>query len=301
LTPDVRWSQHGITVAGGQGYGSDLQQLYYPHGLVVDDDGTVFIAEEGNHRIVAWKRGDIEGHIVAGGHGKGNGLHQLKQPTDIQIDATNSLIICDCWNKRVVRWSLNKGTRGGILVDNIDCWGLAIDKQGHLYVSDYRKHEVRRFARGDTNGIVVAGGNGQGSHLNQLNWPCYIFVDEEQSLYVSDNENHRVMKWLNGAKEGIVVAGGRGQGKELTHLNYPRGVWVDVMGTVYVVEGGNNQRVTRWPKGGAKGVVVVGGNGCGDATNQLVLPQGLCFDRQGNMYVADCNNNRVQQFKLEKN
>jgi hypothetical protein len=50
-----------------------------------------------------------------------------------------------------------------------------------------------------------------------------------------------------------------------------------------------------------RGVVVVGGNGEGDATNQYDVPLGLFFDRRGHMYVADCNKNRVQLFKLENN
>ena len=33
------------------------------------------------------------------------------------------------------------------------------------------KHEVRRYTIGDKNGIVVAGGNGQGNKFNQLNVP----------------------------------------------------------------------------------------------------------------------------------
>jgi sugar lactone lactonase YvrE len=259
----------------------------------------VFIADWGNHRILARGQGDNECHLVAGGQGKGNGLHQLNWPTDVLIDnETRSLIICDWGNRRVVRWPLNNGTQGEVLVDNIRCGGLASDSEGCLYVSDTDKHEVRRFTQGDTKGIVVAGGNEKGDNLNQLNEPNYIFVDKEQSLYVSDNENHRVMKWLNGAKEGIVVAGGRGRGKELEQLNSPNGVWVDEMGTVYVVEWGNN-RVTRWPKGETEGIVVVGGNGSGDAANQYYWPVGLSFDRRGNMYVADWGNHRVQQFESE--
>jgi sugar lactone lactonase YvrE len=302
VTPNARWAQYGITVAGGNGGGNGLQQLDHPRGLVVDDDDTVFIADTRNHRIVTWKKGDNEGHVAAGGQGKGHGLHQLDQPTDVLIDnETKSLIICDWGNKRVVRWPLNNGTRGEVLVSNIDCLRLAMDKQGCFYVSDEKKHEVRQFTRGDTKGIVVAGGNGRGDHLNQFNTPGYIFVDEEQSVYVSDLCNHRVMKWLSGANEGIVVAGGEGEGKELTQLDHPLGVWVDEMGTVYVAEGGDNQRATRWPKGERRGVAVMGGNGCVNATNRFNWPQGFSFDRRGHMYVADCGNSRVQQFKLENN
>jgi hypothetical protein len=136
----------------------------------VDDDDTAFIADYYNQRIVAWKKGDIEGHVVAGGQGEGNGLHELNLPTDVLIDKeTNSLIISDCGNTRVVRWSLNNGTQGEILINQIHCWGLAMDKQGCLFVSDYKRHEVRRFTQGDTKGIVVAGGNEIGDRLDQLN------------------------------------------------------------------------------------------------------------------------------------
>ena len=75
------------------------------------------------------------------------------------------------------------------------------------------KHEVRRYRRGESQGTVVAGGNGNGNRLNQLSYPQYVFVDRDHSVYVSDYGNNRVMKWMEGAKEGIVVAGGQGQRK----------------------------------------------------------------------------------------
>jgi hypothetical protein len=85
---------------------------------------TCFVSDPGNHRIVTWKKGDIEGHIVAGGQGKGNGLHELKFPTDVLLDnETKSLIICDWGKRRVVRWPLNNSIRSEVLVDNICCWG----------------------------------------------------------------------------------------------------------------------------------------------------------------------------------
>ncbi|CAF1116229.1 unnamed protein product [Rotaria sordida] len=155
-----------------------------------------------------WKMGDTNGQVVAGGNGQGNRLDQLHEPTDVLIDKeTDSLIICD--TGRVVRWSRRSGTtQGEILINNIDPYGLALDDQRYLYISDYKKHEVRRYQIGDKNGTIVAGGNGQGAGLNQLNEPTYIFVDQQQTVYVSDYNNHRVMKWNKGAKEGIVVAGG---------------------------------------------------------------------------------------------
>ncbi|CAF2145682.1 unnamed protein product [Rotaria magnacalcarata] len=87
---------------------------------------------------------------------------------------------------------------------------------------------------GEKNGTLVAGGNGQGDGLNQLNEPTYLFVDRQQNVYVSDQNNKRVMKWDKGAKEGIVVAGGQGKGSALTQLSDPNGLFVDTLGTLYV-------------------------------------------------------------------
>ncbi|CAF1186986.1 unnamed protein product [Rotaria sordida] len=244
--------------------------------------------------------GDTNGQVVAGGNDQGNQLDQLDRPTDVLIDKeTDSLIICDWGNGRLVRWSRRSGTtQGEILIDNIKCWGLVMDDQRYLYISDTDEHEVRRYQIGDKNGTLVAGGNGKGAGLNQLNKPSDIFVDQQQTVYVSDTNNHRVMKWNKGAKEGIVVAGGQGQGNALTQLSYPYGLFVDTLGTIYVTVLGNH-RVMRWPKGAKQGTVIVGGNGQGAGANQFNWPIGLSFDRHGNLYVADFNNNRVQRFSIE--
>ncbi|CAF1394351.1 unnamed protein product [Rotaria sordida] len=244
--------------------------------------------------------GDTNGRVVAGGNATGNRLDQLNGPIDVLIDKeTNSLIICDSRNRRVVRWSRRSGTtQGEIFIDNISCWGLAMDDQRYLYISDTDKHEVRRYQIEDKNGTIVAGGNGKGAGLNQLNIPTYIFIDQQQTVYVSDRGNHHVMKWNKGEKEGIVAAGGQGDGNALTQLSSPTGLFVDTLGTIYVADFGNH-RVMRWPKGAKQGTVIVGGNGKGEGANQFYDPIGLSFDTHNNLYVVDNENNRVQRFSIE--
>ncbi|CAF1394372.1 unnamed protein product [Rotaria sordida] len=297
---DARWEQNGTTVAGGYEGGNATNQLDRPFGLFVDDDQTMVIADTYNHRIIQWKIGDTNGQVVAGGNDKGNRSNQLYWPKDVLIDKeTDSLMICDWLNRRVVRWSRRSGTnQGEILIDNIACEGLSMDDQRHLYISDYEKHEVRRYQIGDKNGTIVAGGNDKGAGLNQLNFPPYIFVDQLQTVYVSDNDNQRVMKWNKDAKEGIVVAGGQGQGNALTQFSYPNGLFVDTLGTIYVADAWNN-RVMRWSKGAKQGTVIVGGNGQGAGSSQLNWPMSLSFDRHGNLYVVDFGNHRVQRFSIE--
>ncbi|CAM4949443.1 unnamed protein product [Rotaria socialis] len=302
IPANAKWAQNGVTIAGGHGSGDATDQLNEPHGLFVDDDQTVVIAEWANHRIVQWKNSDTtNGQVVAGGNDQGNGLHQLNHPTDVLIDKeADSLIICDYGNRRVVRWSrLSSTTKGEMLIDNIQCYGVAMDEQRYLYVSDAGKHEVRRYQLGEKKSTLVAGGNGQGDGLKQLSVPTYLFVDRQQNVYVSDNSNHRVMKWNKGAKEGIVVAGGQGEGNALTQLYHPNGLFVDTLGTLYVSEFGNG-RAMRWTQGDKKqGTVIVGGNGSGAGANQFNYSYGLSFDRQGNLYVVDMGNHRVQRFSIE--
>ncbi|CAF4707186.1 unnamed protein product, partial [Rotaria socialis] len=62
----------------------------------------------------------------------------------------------------------------------------------------------------------------------------------------------------------------------------------------------NNHRVMRWTQGDKKqGAIIVGGNGQGEGANQFQYLRGLSFDREGNLYVVDFGNNRVQRFSIE--
>jgi hypothetical protein len=70
------------------------------------------------------------------------------------------------------------------------------------------------------------------------------------------------------------------------------------MGTVYVGDYGN--QITRWLKGSVSGSVLIGEQGEGNGTAQLSEPIDLVFDRQGNLYVVDRQNSRIQMFAIDK-
>ncbi|CAF1259536.1 unnamed protein product [Adineta steineri] len=291
-----KWKQNAITVAGGNGHGQKLNQLNHPEGIFIYKNKNIFIADRFNHRIVEWKCDKKEGQIIAGGNGQGGRMNQLNGPADMIVDQQNhSIIIADRDNRRVIQW-MNENQQN--LIENIDCDALAMDKSGFLYVSDWKKDEVRRWKIGEYNeGMVVAGGNGRGNQLNQLNNPTYIFVDEDQSVYVSDMNNHRMMKWRKDAKEGRIVAGGNGQGRNLNQLYKPQGVFVDHLDQIYVTDYGNH-RIMRWCEGKEEGEIVVGGNGQGNQLIQLNYPTDLSLDDEGNLYVADYFNDRIVKFEI---
>lgn len=44
--------QNGITIAGSNGQGNTLNQLYHPCAMYIDDDETIYVADYDNYRIV---------------------------------------------------------------------------------------------------------------------------------------------------------------------------------------------------------------------------------------------------------
>lgn len=149
-------------------------------GFCVGSDQTIYVADRSNHQIVEFKKDATTGKIVAGGNGAGNQNNQLNHPTNVVVDEKNDfLFICDERNQRIMRWPRRNGTSGEPIISNINCWNLAMDNDGYLYISDISKNEVKRYKIGETEGTLVAGCNKRGNHLNQLNGPYLICVDQD--------------------------------------------------------------------------------------------------------------------------
>ncbi|CAF0795714.1 unnamed protein product [Adineta steineri] len=292
-----KWKPSGITVAGGHGGGNQTNQLFYPCGFFLDVNENLIITDYWNNRIVKWDYNTTYGEVIAGGNERGKNHDQLNSPRDV-IDERqyNSFIICDRDNRRVVRWFHNSKEHQQILMDDIDCWGLAMDISGSIYVSDWKSNVVKRWRQGESDMTIVAGGNDAGDRYDQLNYPTYIFVDEEYSIYIADSDNHRVMKWRSNAKEGVVVAGGNGKGNSLNQLVNPRGIVVDHLDQIYIADM-RNHRIMRWQEGEKEGSIVVGGYGQGHESYQLHHPTALAFDYEENLYVADWENHRIQKYE----
>jgi sugar lactone lactonase YvrE len=298
IDPNASWTQNKVTVAGSNNSEDHLDRFYGSFGFCIDEDQTIYIAGLYARRIVEWKSGATSGLVVIGAHDYEDKNDDLGGPTCVIIDKqTDSLIICDWINQRVVQWPRRDGIEGITLISNIHCWGAAIGNDGCLYVSDMRKNEVRRWQIGDTDAEVVAGGNGAGDSLNQLNDPRHLFVDHNNSIYVADSGNHRVMKWIKGAKEGIVVAGGNGPGNALTQLCGPDAVIVDKQENVYVADG-SNHRIVRWHKDAIEGNIVVHMNTKDEQEPYSFNPVCLAFDLYYNLYALDYSNDEILRFSL---
>ena len=295
----AEWKNDAHTIAGDRGCGTTLDRLHSPQGLWTSCIQNILIVDSLNHRAMKYDHIVRAVKRIFGQNIQGYGPNLLARPsTAIYHKISGSYIICDYHNRRVLQWFASSKKMPETIIGNIACFGLAVDEKGYIYVSDTERHEVGRYQLGSCNKSIVAGSNGQGRRLKQLNNPTYICIGNDRSLYISDSHNDRVVRWDRDSRKGVVVAGGKRKGKNLDQLDYPAGVLVDQLNTVYVADH-NNHRVMRYPIG-RKPQVIAGDHFLpGSDKKKLTSPEGLAFDKDGNLYVADCNNHRVQQFPLE--
>jgi plastocyanin/sugar lactone lactonase YvrE len=274
---------------------------------------------------------------VAGGNSSGGGLNQLNSPKDIHSDNSGNIYVADRDNGRIVKWAKNS-VEGVEIITASDIEALHVDNSGNIYVSSEDAVLKYTLSNGSYSASTVAGGNGYGSALNQLNNPKGIDLDSSGNIYVSDWSNHRIMKWIPNATEGVIVAGGNNQGGDLNQLNSPADVAVDSSGNIYVSDW-SNQRVMKWTPDSNEGTsiygyvyypisieidsqdnvyvvqhyyhsvrkyddrgnyeVVLGSQGSqGNSQSTLNYPNGVHVDNSGNVYVADQSNHRIQKLQV---
>ncbi|CAF1229667.1 unnamed protein product [Adineta steineri] len=289
ICANATWNPYGITVAGGNGQGSELNQLNHPMGIFIDENSSIYVADTHNNRISKWILGASQGEIVVGANNSKNYV------SSVVVDKNQTIYLCDRFNNRIVRW-LKNALMEEVILSNISCWGLALDKEGSLYISGHEDNRIIKWPAKE----IVAGGNGEGNQNDQLSSPYQIFIDNKQTIYIADYFNHRIMKWFNDdLQEGLIVAGGNGYGDGLDQLKLPHSVVVDQMGTMYIVDFGNN-RILRWFKHSKSGRILIGNDESGNDANQLSDPYDIAFDREGNLYVADTSNHRIQMYRIDK-
>jgi len=105
----------------------------------------------------------------------------------------------------------------------------------------------------------------------------------QPGLYVMDCVNSCIIRWQLRPYLGTVVAGCDGAWAS------PRGMFVDGAGAFYVSE---SHRVSRWD-GSSEHTVVAGSSQSGSALRQLDTPAGIFVTVDGDLYIAEIQNDRV--------
>ena len=135
----------------------------------------------------------------------------------------------------------------------------------------------------------MAGGNGPGAGISQLNYPFRLFLDDNQFLYITEYSNHRVTKWNLRGMVGQIVAGGNGKGSSSDQLSDPVGIIVDRVRDSLFIGDIRNNRIVQWSLQGARsGKAIISG----------VSSTGLTMDEQGFLYVSDWDRNEVRRWRV---
>lgn len=109
-------SYTAATVAGfSLGSGTSRSELYYPTAISVKPNGTMFILDRSNSRVLRWQMGDTLGYVIAGGNGNGGAFTQIGTCYGIYADDSYNVYISELTNHRVTKWT-NGNTTSGTLV-----------------------------------------------------------------------------------------------------------------------------------------------------------------------------------------
>lgn len=126
--------------------------------------------------------------------------------------------------------------------------------------------------------------------------PTGICIDGEGFIYVADTDNHSVQKF---DKDGKFIArwGGEADSEDGTFY-YPRGLAASPEGHIYVADSGNN-RVQKFDPDGnfMNSWGKFGFAWRGAEAGKFDVPWGVTTDQQGNLYISDTSNARIQKFE----
>ncbi|MGV3559149.1 NHL domain-containing protein [Larkinella arboricola] len=154
-------------------------------------------------------------------------------------------------------------------------------------------------------GLPNQGDGGPAVQAN-LGSPYGVAVDSQGNIFIADRYNHRIRKVTpNGIISTVVGTGTQGFGGDggpavQANLSSPYGVAVDTQGNLFIADFGNN-RIRKVTANGMINTVAgtgtqgFSGDGGPATTASLRHPRGVAVDTQGNLFIADLDNQRIRK------
>ena len=279
-----------------------------PRSLAFAADGTLYVADSRNHRILHL---DPAGTLIKQwGSPTGNDPNNpttnappstFNEPWGVAVGPDGSVYVTDTWNHRVQKFTADgqfvktwgvfgQGTQTGTFYGPR---GIAVDSQGRVYVVDTGNKRVVVF---DPDGNYVTQFGSQGLQAGQFDEPVGIAIDSAGTVYVTDTWNQRIQSFQP-SSDGLTftplkqwdVAAWYGQSLD----NKPF-IAVDNKGHVFITDP-DAYRVIEYT---TDGTLVQTWGDFGDTPTTFGIAAGVAVDGDGHIWVTDAANNRVMRFTL---
>ncbi len=263
----------------------DAQQkgLKQPEGVACGKNSQLVVADSGNGRLVRYTFQSES--LLAGLDIK---VPQLTYPVRVQIDGRGNILALDEKQRRIVRFSPEGEFRGYVEPAGMPAAATLVPRSfkvagnGNLYVLDIFSANV----------VVL---DAEGKFLKKIPFPDhYGFISD---LAVDFTE--RVL--LIDSVESIVYAAPKDANKfvPLTqsmkeNVNFPTSITTDKKGIIYLVDQTGGDVIIIGQDGAFQGRLM----GMGWKEGLLRYPSQACIDDEGELFIADRSNNRVQIFKI---
>ena len=309
-------------------------QLRNPRGVAVDSAGNIYIADTNNNRVrkVTVATGIITtlaGTAFTGDFGDGGPaiLASLNHPAGVAVDSTGNVYIADTKDHAIrkvtvatgvistvagtgaIGYSGDGGPATAALLNNP--YSVALDAAGNFYISDSGNDRIRQVVAASGTIITVAGngtygyaGDGGAATSAELQSANGVAVDAAGNIFIADTGSNVIRKVSGGNIATFAGNGNRssGDGGPATGalLGAVDEAAVDASGNLYLADSGNN-KVRKVATDGTittvagTGTAGYAGDGAAATAAQLNSPSGVAVDSNGNVFIADTNNDVVRK------
>ena len=237
-------------------------QFSFPAGIVIDDSGTLYVADYNNHKIRKISTNGVVTTLAGSTAGFANGsgaIAQFNRPYSVAVDNSGTVYVAD-FNNHKIRKITPTGvvtTLAGSTIGFADGLGnaaqfnypigVAVDSQDNVYVADYENNRIRKISpagivttfAGSSNGFA----NGTGTAA-QFSFPACIVIDGSGIMYVADYNNHKIRKITPTGVVTTLAGGTIGFADGITStakFDFPTGVAIDALGNVYIADQDNHK------------------------------------------------------------
>ena len=258
--------------------------LRTPEGVACADGGTVVVADTGNGRLLrlAYRNGQLSG-------GAEQRVAELPYPVRVQLDKKGNALVLDRKVRKIGRVDPSGKFLGWLEVKGIPAPGdvvpgaFKVDGNDNVYLLDVAAGKVLVV---DPTGAVTR-------QLDVPKRPAFvtdIAVDSGGTVYALDAAGGQVWSAPRSATTFTVLAKGLRD-----WMSFP-GYVATTRGRLFIVDQNGGGLVVLGNDGSYQGRQL----GIGWSDGFVYYPAQLCIDEQGEAFLADRYNNRLQVFTLAK-